>query len=367
MIFFTEVHPAKPHDLIRPAIRAMTTYAVPDATGLIKLDAMESPYGVPADLQAAWLDALRDTPLNRYPDPQGLAVKQQLRTAFAIPDDLDILLGNGSDELILLILMAVAEPGRVVLAPEPTFVMYRHIAQAVGMTYVGVPLDDQFGLNHKATQEAITHHQPAVIFIASPNNPTGRCVTDTELEAVSRAAPGLVVIDEAYFAFKGETHGSVLDSIAQLPNVLVMRTLSKLGLAGLRLGWLMGPAAWLTELEKIRLPYNINVLTQRSTAFALHHYARLKEQIRQICEMRDGLYHALDQLPSFTAYPSLANFLLLRSRIRPADAVFQRLLSNGILVKNVSHHHPLLEGCLRITVGTPQENQALLRALHSLA
>lgn len=346
--------------LVRSEIRALSAYHVPDASGLIKLDAMENPYAWPEELEPAWLEALARVTLNRYPDPAARALKERLRAALGVPEGMALLLGNGSDELIQMLLLAVARPGAVVLAPEPTFVMYRMIATLVGMPFVGVPLREDFALDRAAMLAAIAKHRPAVVFLAYPNNPTGNLFDRADVEAILAGSPGLVVLDEAYHAFAG---GSFMGELGRGDNLLVMRTLSKQGLAGLRLGVLAGPGAWLDELDKVRLPYNINSLTQASAEFALAHASAFEAQCARIRADRDRLYAQLIELPGIRAWPSRANFILFRVESRPADEVHARLQRGGVLLKNLSPAGGPLAGCLRVTVGTPDENTAFLAAL----
>ena len=346
--------------LVRPEVRALTSYHVPDARGLIKLDAMENPYPWPETLKPAWLEALRAVDLNRYPDPSASAVKARLREALSVPDEAELLLGNGSDELIQMILLALALPGAVVLAPTPTFVMYAQIAAAAGMRFVAVPLRDDFALDRPAMLAAIAQHRPAVVFVSYPNNPTGNLFDAADIDAVLEAAPGLVVIDEAYHAFAG---ASYLDRVTRAPNLLVMRTLSKQGMAGLRLGLLAGASAWLAQFDKVRLPYNISSLTQASIEFALSHGDVFDAQCRRICEEREELFEALARFEGVRVWPSRTNFLLFRVAARSAASVHERLRAKGILIKNLDPAGGMLTGCLRVTVGTPQENAAFLTAL----
>jgi histidinol-phosphate aminotransferase len=347
--------------LVRPEVRALGAYHVPDPQGLIKLDAMENPYTWPESLKSEWLAILRDTAINRYPDPQGRVVQEALREAMGVPAGMGLLLGNGSDELIQMLAMTVAGPGRKVLAVEPGFVMYRMIALFAGMDYVGVPLRTiDFALDLPAVLAALEHERPALTFIAYPNNPTGNLFDAEALSTVIAAAPGLVVIDEAYAPF---TDASFMGRLGEWTNLLVLRTLSKMGLAGLRLGYLAGPPAWLHEIDKIRLPYNINCLTQATAAFALRHRAVLDGQTRSICAERERLFAALAGLSGVHAYPSAANFILTRLSAGCAGPVFAGLKRRGVLVKNLDGAHPLLADCLRVTVGQPEENQAFLEAL----
>jgi histidinol-phosphate aminotransferase len=270
------------------------------------------------------------------------------------------VLGNGSDELIQMLALAVAGAGRVVLAPEPTFVMYRMIAEVAGMRYQAVPLAEDFSLDARAMREAIERYAPAIVFLAYPNNPTGTLFETAAVEDVIRAAPGLVVVDEAYAPF---TDASFMARLGEFPNLLVMRTVSKMGLAGLRLGLLAGPPEWLGEIDKTRLPYNINVLTQASARFALQHKALLDEQAVRIRADRADMLRRLATLPGVQAWPSEANFILFRVAAGTADAVFQSLREQRVLIKNLNPAGGRLRDCLRVTVGTADENGAFLAAL----
>lgn len=345
---------------VRQPVRDLAAYHVPDAQGFIKLDAMENPYHWPPEMIDAWLQLLRDVPLNRYPDPAAHSLKQLLRKTMQVPAGHELLLGNGSDELIQMILMAVSGPDRLVLAPEPGFVMYKMIATFLEMPYMGVPLRADFSLEPDAMLRSIAQHRPAVVFLAYPNNPTGNLFDDAVIEAIIQATDGLVVIDEAYHAFAGNTW---MERMPQYDNVLVMRTVSKMGLAGLRLGLLAGHPDWLNEFDKVRLPYNINVLTQASAQFALQHQSVLDEQTRRITRDREQLLTDMRQLKDIEVFPSRANFILFRTAAGKADVVFQSLMQRKVLIKNLSRGGGLLHDCLRVTVGTPDENAAFLNAL----
>ena len=349
---------------INPAIQSMQAYHVPRAEGLIKLDAMENPYSWPEELNRQWLEEVNSVRINRYPDPAATSLSKRLRLVMQIPDNLSIMLGNGSDELIQILALALAQPDRVYLSLEPGFVMYRQISQAVNTNYIAVPLEsDNFDLDRATVISAIKRHQPALVFIAYPNNPTGNLFdTETVLEII-RTTPGLIVIDEAYHAFSGETF---LDYVNQFDNLLVLRTLSKSGLAGLRLGYLIGGDCWLTELEKIRLPYNINSLSQVTGNFILRHYDFLENQARQICQSRDIVFKELSTMEGIQAWPSKANFVMFRVSGRNADAVFDELLQRGILIKNLHGTQPLLDNCLRVTIGTEQENRIFLDTMQEV-
>jgi len=344
---------------VRPQIRRLTAYQVADAEGLVKLDAMENPYRWPEALREEWLGLLREAQINRYPHPQAPGVKAGLRRTMSIADDMQLVLGNGSDELIQMLAMCVAGPGRKLLSVEPSFVMYRMIASFLGMEYVGVSLRPDFSLDLDRLLVEIERSQPALIFLAYPNNPTGNLFAENELLRVIEAAPGLVVVDEAYAPF---TNVSFIPRLGRYSNLLVMRTVSKMGLAGLRLGVLAGPAPWINEIEKTRLPYNINVLTQISAEFSLRHQSVFDEQTMAIRQARDDLFNKLKQIKGVNPVASEANFILVKLQPGRAGKVFNLLREQGVLVKNLDGSHPLLADCLRITVGTPEENAAFLAA-----
>lgn len=343
---------------VRPEIRALSAYHVPPSADFIKLDAMENPYQWPEKMVDEWLSVLRDVSLNRYPDPSPAGLKASLGEAMGVPAGQDVILGNGSDELIQMIALTLAQPGRVILAPEPSFVMYKMIATFTGMDYVGVPLAEDFSLDEKAMLAAIERHQPAVVFLAYPNNPTGDLFDRVAVDAVITASPGLVVLDEAYHAFAGDSY---MSELGKHDNLVVMRTVSKMGLAGLRLGLLAGPSEWLSELDKTRLPYNINVLTQVSAEFALTHREVLDTQTQQICIDREKLMAKLQSLDGVEPFPSRANFILFR--VPQAANVFAALKEQGVLIKNMGVETGPLAQCLRVTVGTADENAAFLQAL----
>ncbi len=352
-------------DWIRPEIKALTAYHVPDASGYIKLDAMENPYSWPQDLINKWLELLGDASLNRYPDPSAKQLKAKIQTRLDLPGDSEIILGNGSDELIQLILMAVSGKDRVVMSVEPSFVMYKMIASFLDMPYVGVPLSnkhDQFEIDLELMLDKINQHQPAVIFIAYPNNPTGNLFSEPSVDKILSSTDAIVVIDEAYFAFADKSYANKL---SKYENLIVMRTVSKMGLAGLRLGYMAGSKSLLDEMDKVRLPYNINILTQLSTEFALEHKSVLDQQTEQIKQDREKLAKELKMIDGVKVYPSDANFILLRLFEHDADEVFASLKEQNILIKNLSHADASLKNCLRVTVGKAEENMLFLSVFKS--
>jgi len=345
-------------ELIRPEIRALSAYPVPSSAGFIKLDAMENPYPFPPDLKPHLMDFLSGASLNRYPDASARQLRESIRAAMQIPDTLEIVLGNGSDELIQIIAAACAKPGATLLSFEPSFVMFKMIATFCGLGYIGVPLTEDFAIDSAATATAIEKHRPAVTFIAYPNNPTGNLFKIDAIREIIRISSGLVVIDEAYFAFSSH---SLLGEIAGFPNAVLMRTVSKLGLAGLRLGLLAGNPEWIREFDKVRLPYNINCLTQAAATFALRHYDVFLAQAATLVAERAKLSSLLQSFPGVSVFPSEANFLLIK--VPDSEKTFNALLSRKILVKHTSAAHPLLRNTLRLTIGTAEENAALASAL----
>jgi len=365
---------------IRADVRAMHAYAVQDPQGMVKLDAMENPYRLSPELQAALGARLGAVALNRYPGARVQDLRHALAQYAQMPAGYDIVLGNGSDELISLLALACAvgtDPATgkrpVVLAPVPGFVMYAMSAQLQGLDFVGVPLTADFALDVPAMQAAIAETQPAIVYLAYPNNPTANLWSEADMAQVVAAAAqtgSLVVLDEAYQPFSSRSY---LDTIRAQPqahaHVLLMRTLSKFGLAGVRLGYLIGPQALMAELDKVRPPYNISVLNCECALFALEHANAFAAQAQEICAQRTRLLQALRQLPGLAVWDSDANMVLVRVAARAgADAaarVFDALRTRGVLVKNVSKMHPLLADCLRLTVGTATENTQLLAALEA--
>lgn len=349
-----------PKDLVREEVLALAAYPVADAAGMVKLDAMENPYALPPELRREIAELVSGAAVNRYPDPQAPALKARLRQTMAIPEAYEILLGNGSDEIIHMMIQALARPGAVVLAPEPTFVMYRAYALVNRMPYVGVPLAADFSLDCERMLAAIAEHQPALTFIAYPNNPSGNLYAEADVLRILEAAPGLVVLDEAYHAFAQK---SFLPRLAQYPNLIVMRTLSKSGMAGLRLGYAAGNPAWMREFDKVRPPYNVNLLTQLVAERLLAHIGVLEQQAATICGERARLQAELARMPGVTVFASDANFLL--ARLPDAGEAFAGMKQRGVLVKLLHGSHPLLAQCLRITVGTAEENKLCLAALRA--
>ncbi len=374
---------------VRPDVQAMHGYVVPDATDAIKLDAMENPFRLPQALQAELGRTLAALAINRYPSgttyralKQAIAVQDGLLGADAQPDVSRLVLGNGSDELISLLCQLVAQPGAVVMAPAPSFVMYEMSAKLAGASFVPVPLQADFSLDLPAMLQAIETYRPALVFLAYPNNPTGNLFDTAAVQAILRATDGLVVLDEAYAPFAGGA--SWMSQLDAWPNLAVMRTCSKWGLAGARLGYLAAQPVWTEPLDRIRPPYNISVLDAEATRFALQHFEVFAQQTAALCEARTTLAARLQALVGpqgalgvnglDTVYPSAANFVLVRvadtvagatptAQPSRASRVATAMRERGVLIKDASRMHPLLANCLRLTVGAPAENEAMLAAL----
>jgi histidinol-phosphate aminotransferase len=352
---------------IRQDVQSMHAYAIQDSTGMVKLDAMENPYSLSPELQSELGARLGAVAINRYPGARIEDLKRELARYVDLPRGHALMLGNGSDELISLLAMACDLPGATILAPEPGFVMYAMSAQLQGLRFVGVPLDANFELDEAAMLAAMREHKPAITYLAYPNNPTANlwdAAVIRRLIAEAATFDGLVVMDEAYQPFSSATW---LDEMRAHPaanaNVLLMRTLSKFGLAGVRLGYMIGTQTLVHEIDKLRPPYNVSVLNAECALFALEHADVFAVQAAEIREQRAQLIDALARLPGVQPFPSDGNMVLVR--VPDAHRAFEGLKAQGVLVKNVSKMHPLLAQCLRLTVGTPAENAQLLRALQT--
>ncbi|MBE7366328.1 histidinol-phosphate transaminase [Ramlibacter pallidus] len=344
---------------IRQDVQSMHAYAIQDSRGMVKLDAMENPHRLAPELQRALGERLGAVALNRYPGGRIDDLKKALARHAGLPDGFGLMLGNGSDELISLLAMACDVPGATVLAPMPGFVMYAMSAQLQGLKFVGVDLTPDLELDERAMLDAMALHQPAIVYLAYPNNPTATLWNDAVIEKIVEAAPGLVVMDEAYQPFAARSY---MDRITRHEHVLVMRTMSKFGLAGVRIGYMMGPARLVDEVDKLRPPYNISSLNCETALFALEHEDVFAAQAAEIRSERERLQAALRDM-GLKAWRSEANMVLVR--VPDADRSFEGMKARKVLVKNVSRMHPLLANCLRLTVGTADENAQMLAALRS--
>ena len=346
---------------LRQDVQSMHAYAVQPSDGFIKLDTMENPHRLPPALRQALGERLAQVAINRYPAGRSDDLKRALAVHAGLPAGSALTLGNGSDEIITMLSMACDMPGAVALAPVPGFVMYEMSAKLQGLRFVGVPLTADFELDVPAMLVAIAQHRPALVYLAYPNNPTANLWDAAGVQAVIAAVGaqhGLVVMDEAYQPFASR------DSMAWLrehAHVLVMRTMSKFGLAGVRIGYLMGRSELVAQVDKLRPPFNVGVLNAEAALFALEHADEYAQQAQSIREQRQRLFAALQVLPGVHAFPSDANMVL--ARVPDAARSFAALKARGILIKNVSALHPLLANCLRFTVGTPDETSQLINAL----
>lgn len=344
-------------NLIQPQVRALAAYHVDETPMRIKLDAMENPFSLPAAVRRDIAAMVRNTPINRYPDPSAKELKKSIASLWSMKPD-QMLLGNGSDELIQAIIFAFGGP---VLAPAPTFVMYELIARALSQDVVTVPLDRHFDLDADALIRQAKKSKAKVIFLANPNNPTGNRFSDKAVRKILESVHAAVVIDEAYFSFSGK---SWLPSLHKYPNMIILRTLSKIGFAGLRVGILLAARDVVAELNKIRLPYNINSLSQTVAIAALRHKDVIELQLSLLISERERLYNALSTITGLTVYPSETNFIMIRTA-SDAAMMFTKLKQAGILIKNLSKPGPL-QNCLRVTIGTPAENREFLKTLQTI-
>jgi histidinol-phosphate aminotransferase len=348
--------------VIRQDVQSMHGYAIQPSAGFVKLDAMENPFRLSPALQAELGARLGAVALNRYPAARIDDVVQALGRHVDLPEGCSLILGNGSDELINLLALACDIPGAKILAPLPGFVMYEMSARLQGIPFIGVPLTAGFELDEPAMLAAIAEHRPSLTYIAYPNNPTANLFDEAVVErivaVVGEQGHGLVVFDEAYQPFSSRTW---MQRMAREPHVLVMRTLSKFGLAGVRLGYLAGAKTLVDEIDKVRPPYNVSVLNAEATLFALEHADDYARQAAIIRIERDRLQAALHTMPGVTPFPSDANMILVR--VPDSKRAFEGMKARGVLVKPVAGLHPLLANCLRLTVGTPDENTVMMDAL----
>lgn len=356
-----------PRARIRHDVQSMHAYAVQDSTGLLKLDAMENPHRLSATLRAELGRRLGEIAVNRYPGARLDDLRDALLAQARPPANWTLMLGNGSDELISLLALACDVPGASILAPVPGFVMYAMSAQLQGLGFHSVPLTADFQLDETAMLRAIEEHRPSIVFLAYPNNPTGMlwdAGSMARIIALQGRQGGLVVVDEAYQPFAAH---SWIEPVRASPDdhrhVLIMRTLSKFGLAGARIGYMLGEASLMAELDKVRPPYNVSTLNAECALFALEHADVFAAQAEDIRSQRAELLRVLEKMPGVQPYPSDANMILVR--VPDAAATFDGMKQRGVLVKNVSTIHPLLDECLRLTVGTAEENSQMLAALQA--
>ncbi|WKB54782.1 histidinol-phosphate transaminase [Eleftheria terrae] len=344
--------------VVRDDVRSMQSYVVQPSTGMIKLDAMENPFTLPPELQRALGERLGAVALNRYPGDCTARLREALARHARLPEGFELMLGNGSDELISMLAVACSVPGAAIVAPMPGFIMYPMSAQLHGLKYVGVPLvPGSLELDEAAMLAAIAEHRPVLVYIAYPNNPSGNLFDDAIIERIVQAAPGLVVIDEAYQPFASKSY---IDRLARHEHVVLMRTMSKFGLAGARIGYMMGRQALMAHIEKVRPPYNVSVLNCEAALFALEHEAEFARQAAVLRAERERLIDALRGMPGVHPYPSEANMVLVR--VPDPDRSLATLRERRVLVKKLAKVASVGD-CLRLTVGTPEENDVMIAAL----
>ncbi|MBI5098530.1 MAG: histidinol-phosphate transaminase [Nitrospirae bacterium] len=356
--------------LVKPNIRSLRAYHAEEIPCKVKLDANESPYSAISNQRSAISLEKNLQTLNRYPDPQAKALKNLIAKDLRIKSG-NILHGNGSDELIYYMITTFGGP---VMYPVPTFSMYGIISQALGEKKIEIPLDNKFDLDVEKILKGIEKYKPKLIFLSSPNNPTGNCFSSDKILRIIKAtsfskqrrgerpfAPtlSLVVVDEAYQPFTGKSE--FLPLLGKYRNLVIMRTLSKIGLAGLRLGFLIANEEIINEVNKVRLPFNVNSLSQAVAIEALINKKQLRTYITSIISERKRLFREMEKIDGITPYPSDANFILFRAA--NAVRVYKCLLEKGVLIRDMTG---VIENCLRVTVGTPGENTVFLKALKQL-
>jgi histidinol-phosphate aminotransferase len=350
----------------------MTAYHVPRPQGIVaKLDANEMPFALPPEYARPLGEHLAQTSFERYPLADGGALRGLLAKEVGVAPE-QVVLGNGSDELIALVIAAFSAPRpgaahATILYPSPTFVVYRIAALAHGVEPIEVPLRDDFTIDLPAIEHAIAAKKPNVCFFALPNNPTGTLWPPEEIAALAARHPDTIVVsDEAYIAYGGRT---LTHRLAELPNLVIMRTLSKIGMASLRVGWIAASTRLATEVEKVRPPYNVGTLAQRAAEWMLTHARRwLDARAHEVTLERTRLVTALRALPGLRVFDTEANLVMVRVGAPmdgQASVVWRELANRGVLVRNFDRPGPLA-GCLRITIGTPDENSLLLAALGAI-
>ncbi len=333
--------------LVKRDVSRLTAYNAKEIPCRIKLDANESPYGFSSSLKVA-----KSVPTNRYPDPEAKGFKKLISKELGVKPE-NLLHGNGSDELIYYLITAFGGP---VLYPAPTFSMYGIISQAIGEKKIEIWLDEKFDLDMDKILSVMKSEKPKLIFLSSPNNPTGNCFSFDRILKIIEASRGVVILDEAYQPFSSQK--GFLPLLKDYENLIVMRTLSKIGLAALRFGFLIADGRIIEEVNKVRLPFNVNSFSQAIAVAALKEKRNLNFFLRTIVSQRERLLAEMGKMNGIKPFPSEANFILFRAR--DADKVYRGLLKQGILVKNI---HDIIKGCLRVTVGTPDENTAFLKEL----
>ncbi|MEM7007553.1 MAG: histidinol-phosphate transaminase [Thermodesulfobacteriota bacterium] len=344
---------------VSPEIREISPYHVPAIDCKIKLDGNESPFELSNSVKSKVEKAISDLAIHRYPDPEAHKLIELISKVTEFSKD-GILLGNGSDELIGMLITTLANGSGKILCPSPTFSMYKLTGLAMGAEVIEIPLDDKFDIDLDETLSIIEENDPDLIFLASPNNPTGNMYNAGKITEIISAAKGIVVVDEAYSDFSGYTF---LPLVKECENLIILRTLSKVGFAGLRIGILFAREQIAKEINKVRYPYNINSLSQSAAEVVLDDHEFVTENIQLIIKERERVFSAMLELDDLTAYPSDANFIFFKAQ--DADMLFNELVKRDILIRNFNRPGRL-ENCMRVTIGTPNENDAFLTALKQI-
>lgn len=344
-------------ELVRNKIKGLKTYQVENMDAGTKLHANENPYPPSPKLLKKIFQRLDKLELNRYPDPDCRNLKQAIaNTTGTLPEQ--IIIGNGSDELIQYLMQVLCDEGDTISFPDPTFAMYGITAQCLGLNPVSFPLNDSWDFEALSALKVLAEHKARIVFISYPNNPTGNCFSGQEIQQVIEQFEGIVVLDEAYQDFSGK---SFLNQMEKHNNLVILRSLSKIGLAGLRIGYGIFPAMLAEQVNKVRLPYNSNSISQWVATELLNDFSHVKNQIHSIVEERNRLMDELSKLPAITVYPSNSNFILFQAP-EGGEKLFNNLKKNGTLLRNLNSH-PRLKNCLRVTIGTKQENDQFLDQL----
>jgi len=340
--------------LIQGNVRSLKPYHMENIDCEVKLHANENPFPPSKELLDLFTASIQNIQLNRYPDPDSQKLKSSIAKRLNTKTD-HLVIGNGSDEIILLLLQIFCKEGDTISLPDPTFAMYGIIAQGLGVSSVNMPLDDHWDFNADELLKTAEKNKSRIIFLSYPNNPTGNCFSENQVHKVIENFKGIVVVDEAYYDFSNK---SFMSQIEKHNNLIILRSLSKIGLAALRVGFAMADPLIIDQINKVRLPYNSNTISQTMAEHLMRHFAPVQKQINSILKERHRLMETLEKIDSITIFPSDSNFFLLRTE-QPVEKMFRFLMDHGILVRNLSSH-PKLNNCLRITVGTKDENNRFL-------
>ena len=352
---------------VRPDLDLAEGYHSPQVDAEVRLNTNESPFAPPDAWRQELLEAIEEVSFHRYPDRPATELRQAIADLHQVTPD-EVFCANGSNEVLQSLLLAFGGPGRRALLFEPTYALHSHIARITATEVVEGSRDDDFVIDPDAAARLIAQRQPHVTFLCSPNNPTGRAEPRATIEILLRAAPGLLVVDEAYGQFSPWTALELRTGHPGRPGhpghpgLVVTRTFSKTwAMAGARLGYLVADPMVVQACEAVVLPYHLSVQTQLAGLLALRHVADMEARVALIAEERGRVAAALGDLP-VDSWPSDANFILFRPRHRNADDVWQSLLDHSVLIRNCASWEGL-KGCLRVTVGTPEENDRFLYAL----